>query len=274
KAIASTTCVLNSETQLFSAIPASNEQWRYDDKGRPAEYLKRTESVGTNILEDNKPLKAKEIRDTCDNKRLESKDIQDSEYFNVRILYSYSETGDIQEETYFKRVNNSWQEEGQYTYSFINSHQQIANSYYYSVGQWKQDGKTINDYNSDGDLMRTEFYGRFSAINPQAYCVYLYASEDANLAKSYVDDNYGLTDQKEAGFASLKVYPNPASDFVNITIHKNLTGKTLSLYDSSGKQVETFNIAGTTSRLDLSKLPDGVYFMKAGETSRKIIIKK
>lgn len=231
KAIASTTYVYNSDSQQWNATPASDDQWSYDAQGRPVEYLKRLASV----------------------------DAPTSGDYNVRILYAYSPTGELQEETYLGKANGLWVEEGRYTYSFTDARHQTANSYYASKGQWLQDGKTLNDYNGEGNLVRTEYYGRSSSTNPGAYCVYLYA--DGLIAA-------------DAGNASLKVYPNPASDYVNVTVPETVAGATLSLYDASGKTVKTVKAAGTTNRIDLSSVPAGVYFLKAGDISLKLLIGK
>lgn len=69
---------------------------------------------------------------------------------------------------------------------------------------------------------------------------------------------------------SLMVYPNPANDY--ITIVENLTETSnISLMNILGQLID---INVKNNRIDVSNLPNGIYFIKIGDKSTKIIIEK
>jgi len=70
------------------------------------------------------------------------------------------------------------------------------------------------------------------------------------------------------------IYPNPASDFINIISASN-TSKKIAIYDVIGKQVYQKNTSN--SRINISDLKAGLYFVKVaqdGKTmTRKLVVK-
>jgi hypothetical protein len=66
------------------------------------------------------------------------------------------------------------------------------------------------------------------------------------------------------------VYPNPTNDY--ITIVENLTETSnISLMNIHGQLID---IDVKNNRIDVSNLPNGIYFIKIGDKSTKIIIEK
>ena len=72
-----------------------------------------------------------------------------------------------------------------------------------------------------------------------------------------------ITDVPEATNETLAVYPNPAKDFINVG--KEMVG----IYDLCGKLV----MQGT-GRIDVSSLPEGIYFVKSQNDCNKLIINR
>ncbi len=70
----------------------------------------------------------------------------------------------------------------------------------------------------------------------------------------------GIAPQKTG--SSILVYPNPANNYVNISILKNTGSVHAELMDASGKTIMGANIDETSSKIDLSGLKNGVYFLK------------
>ena len=64
---------------------------------------------------------------------------------------------------------------------------------------------------------------------------------------------------------NFNIYPNPCSDFINITGDFSM----IKIFDSTGKQI----IATTKKRIDLSGLKQGTYLIKAGKNSKKFVKK-
>lgn len=74
---------------------------------------------------------------------------------------------------------------------------------------------------------------------------------------------------KADGFA---IYPNPASNLVNISVTSNLVGKTATLYNAIGQKVyET--VLSEQTQIQTNAFSKGVYLIKIGNDSKKLIIK-
>ena len=75
--------------------------------------------------------------------------------------------------------------------------------------------------------------------------------------------------------AAIKVYPNPASGLVNISLPAELVDATLSLSNALGQVVFTNSAAGTRRQIDLANVPEGLYFLNIknalGQVSTKIV---
>ena len=69
----------------------------------------------------------------------------------------------------------------------------------------------------------------------------------------------------------LKVYPNPAQDFVVIQINKLENQLTLYLYDLSGNLLESKPISATETRLNLNKYASGTYLLKLTRDSHQTL---
>jgi len=59
---------------------------------------------------------------------------------------------------------------------------------------------------------------------------------------------------------AIKVYPNPAVDYINIESPAKV--KSVAIYDASGKSVSTYELNTSKSQINLSKLNPGVYMVK------------
>ncbi len=93
----------------------------------------------------------------------------------------------------------------------------------------------------------------------------------------------GYVSLEEEAFNTFSVYPNPASEVLNLQLKNNKPAElAYSLRDISGKQLlaETFGSESTTEayRIDVASLPAGVYFISVeieGETStQRVVIQK
>lgn len=71
----------------------------------------------------------------------------------------------------------------------------------------------------------------------------------------------------------IKIYPNPTSRLLNITSAKNEPIFTLNLLDVSGKNLQFVKPNSNNLTLNLSNLPNGIYFLKI-ELKDKVITKK
>ena len=68
----------------------------------------------------------------------------------------------------------------------------------------------------------------------------------------------------------LTLYPNPANDFITI---KGVKLDTVSIFNALGQKVDEFEANGNELYFDTAKYSNGIYFIKAGETVMKFVVK-
>ena len=73
-----------------------------------------------------------------------------------------------------------------------------------------------------------------------------------------------VTGLEEQTSESLTVYPNPATNFIQIE-----SAEAIGIYDLSGRL-----LMEGSGNMDVSSLPNGMYFIKAGSESKKLIINR
>jgi len=82
---------------------------------------------------------------------------------------------------------------------------------------------------------------------------------------------YGLSVNEEEG--SFKMYPNPTSGIVNVELQNPITDQPM-LYNALGRvvQVKWNHISDLQLLADLRGLPKGIYFLKLGSTTERIVL--
>ncbi|NJC27667.1 T9SS type A sorting domain-containing protein [Neolewinella antarctica] len=81
---------------------------------------------------------------------------------------------------------------------------------------------------------------------------------------------------KEASIADVSVYPNPASDLVNVATPGGATDDwTINLYDIAGRQVDNYRVLRSRSQrqVDISQLPIGAYVLILNSGSERLVHK-
>lgn len=80
--------------------------------------------------------------------------------------------------------------------------------------------------------------------------------------------------------ASVQVFPNPASDFINVTVGEINGNVTMTMFSADGKQVMVKNanvVSGQNTMIDVADMAAGVYTLRVvsnnGTFSKKVIIK-
>jgi predicted GH43/DUF377 family glycosyl hydrolase len=69
---------------------------------------------------------------------------------------------------------------------------------------------------------------------------------------------------------TISIYPNPASDFINIIIEKNNIEKQLIIYDHQGRQQIKTSIT-KSKKIDISDLVSGIYFIRTCNEASPIL---
>ncbi|RTZ49885.1 T9SS type A sorting domain-containing protein [Chryseobacterium arthrosphaerae] len=73
--------------------------------------------------------------------------------------------------------------------------------------------------------------------------------------------------------SEVNITPNPAKDFVNVTLGKH-TKASVTIYDASGKLVKTVNVNTNSGRIDVSELVKGTYMFTITLNDNQKITKK
>ena len=66
------------------------------------------------------------------------------------------------------------------------------------------------------------------------------------------------------------IYPNPVDDIVMIETHGRASLQNVIIYDVNGRKV----LSTSESQIDISNLPNGIYFIKLGEKISKLVIER
>ena len=82
------------------------------------------------------------------------------------------------------------------------------------------------------------------------------------------ESNYPVGIAPTSGAATLSVYPNPANNLLTVS-HCNRND--IQIFDMTGREVMSAKASADTIRLDISQLPQGVYFLKSGDNTIKIV---
>lgn len=81
------------------------------------------------------------------------------------------------------------------------------------------------------------------------------------------DENTTLSVDEVAATTNISLYPNPATDVINISVQGNNSGMNAEIYNVSGQMVHRAVVQNNSS-INISNLPDGMYYIKLkGETA-------
>ncbi len=87
--------------------------------------------------------------------------------------------------------------------------------------------------------------------------------------------NYVSTGVKKLADDGLMIYPNPASNVLNVNLGKNRTVSTIALFDIVGKEVKNISVSGESNfSISLSYLRSGLYFVKFFDHNGPVSTKK
>lgn len=67
------------------------------------------------------------------------------------------------------------------------------------------------------------------------------------------------------------VYPNPAYQEVNVTFSKDMGVRNVAIYNLVGKQISSYRVSTNSAKLDLEKIPAGIYFLRLIDANGRIV---
>lgn len=139
--------------------------------------------------------------------------------------------------------------------------------------EWVKEHMTLNDYLGQKILLRFELRSDMAA-NYDGF--YIDDIEIRSVQDTTVNAGNTLT-----GAPAIYTYPNPAANTLNVAVASATPGTALqgTLYDLPGRKALDFDVLQSNATLDISKLPSGVYILKAFANGvalpvQKIVISK
>lgn len=125
------------------------------------------------------------------------------------------------------------------------------------VEDWKEVTVDLSDYAGQ------DVYVAIHCVSPN---VYIFMVDDIKITKP----TSGIDDVTSS--ATLKLYPNPASDVVVISAAGQEI-EAVNIYSTSGALVGNINATGSEARYNVSGLPSGVYFARIYTSTGAQVIK-
>jgi hypothetical protein len=135
--------------------------------------------------------------------------------------------------------------------------------------QW-QEVELILDMASETDSVEVRWFVRIANSQTRIYL------EDIGISghPTYLDPSfYTDVENKLVRKNQLNVYPNPASEIVNIQLPENLTQGRLSVYNITGQEVISLKITESTQQVSVTELPKGIYIISLSAGSEKYLDK-
>lgn len=149
-----------------------------------------------------------------------------------------------------------------------------------------EDSTTVNvQFLGEFTLKRTQFeyYDLANSTMPVFVHTSVYfgqggtAMSEFDLVLSYEDPAYVLGVDENNPLVDTRVYPNPASEQINVVLPNNVDAANVSIVDALGREVYTGEISAVNQKVDVSELNEGMYFVtiKSGDlvATKTVVIK-
>lgn len=168
----------------------------------------------------------------------------------------------------YRQFIHYWEGSGGYYVLFIKN-----SDYFYACGldsniNWTSKIWKLNT--SELVLEFPNFQGSSPAISSDGSLFFLdSASKVFMYSVSYGGDNIFFDSKKD-----FNMFPNPASDILNINLSDFTAEANAEIYNVLGSLVATHKITGDALRIDISALPAGVYYLRMGNRVSSFVVHK
>lgn len=110
-------------------------------------------------------------------------------------------------------------------------------------------------------------YGDVTTSTPPLNGVPLCVTDNQNGCPVYT----GITEIKPG---TIKIYPNPANEYINIDINSDIVGIQLSIMDDLGNELMKYRVLNTETQIPVSSLANGFYFVKITDAEGRTSVDK
>ena len=135
--------------------------------------------------------------------------------------------------------------------------------------QWGYDDLTTLDSTLIPGEINPNYFNSQPDFNHLSYWVM--TNHNGCFQKTYFNIPTGVTNVNEGNGVNLKLYPNPATDIINIEINSSITGNVqVNVMNLVGQNISTVDMSNHSANLDISSLPAGVYLVDCIQNGVKI----
>jgi hypothetical protein len=121
---------------------------------------------------------------------------------------------------------------------------------------------TSNDTLSVANVSMSNNNQQFRCIINSGSCV-----DTSNVAVLTINNNVGIHEMAQHNLFS--VFPNPAHNVINVKADHKLIGSVFTIYDNTGKAVQSGKINAANTSIELSNLSSGIYMFSVGENIKQ-----
>ena len=165
-----------------------------------------------------------------------------------------------------------------YYWLWYHSEMSFVNRFYIMIydnetDMWEQAYLLANEFNSpyhyteEYKLDLNPWVGKDIKIAFVKNGTYQMAMDDIRVLSSGTDNVDDVVLSSE-----IEIYPNPANDFVTIKTHNNI-GDLITISDISGRTLITEEVTADDIQINIADLAKGLYIIKVGDKSEKLIIR-
>ena len=165
-----------------------------------------------------------------------------------------------------------------YYWLWYHSEMSYVNRFYIMIydnetDMWEQAYLLANEFNSpyhyteEYKLDLNPWVGKDIKIAFVKNGTYQMAMDDIRVLSSGTDNVDDVVLSSE-----IEIYPNPANDFVTIKTHNNI-GDLITISDISGRTLITEEVTADDIQINIADLTKGLYIIKVGDKSEKLIIR-
>ena len=142
----------------------------------------------------------------------------------------------------------------------------------------EKDKDILYVFNVDNDSLMAQFSGNLDGRNfsfPAKRLLFIFDTDDLNNDEGW-EFSYrsSMTAIEDFDSEKIAIYPNPASDkvFISLPEREAAAGGMFFLYDMQGRLLmKQANNGETTQTISLSGLSQGIYLLKVGDTTKKVV---
>ena len=75
----------------------------------------------------------------------------------------------------------------------------------------------------------------------------------------------------KANAKDVVIYPNPATDKLNVSLPKGGDAKKITLHNFVGKEVANYNVTSENISLNIKDIPAGMYYIRVADAQGRVI---